>query len=277
MDTQNRESLFADAATPITIDQEYRFSWPTFPHDYVFKAGNQIGIVLVANYQSIGINGTTGATVTLDTKTSKVSLPIVGGAGAAAASGAFDPDTTAPTFDPIEDVAAETADPGGAAVTYPLPTATDTQDPAPVVDLRAAVRLAVRDRQHDGQLHRAGRQRQLVDRQLRGDAGVDRRGRRRRRWRRAADAEPHARRGGLVRRLHARPGARLLRDAGGERDLDGGAARCSPSPTRARPPPGTWSTGRSRCPRRSRQRRRAPAARAATTRPSAARRCRRSC
>ncbi len=133
MDTQNRESLFADAATPITIDQEYRFTWPTFPHDYVFKAGNQIGIVLVANYQSIGINGTTGATVTLDTKTSKVGLPIVGGAGAAAASGAFDPDTTAPTFGPIEDVAAETTDPGGAAVTYPLPTATDTQDPAPVV------------------------------------------------------------------------------------------------------------------------------------------------
>ena len=133
MDTSNRESLFADAASPITIDQKYRFSWPTYPHDYVFKAGNQIGIVLVANYSGFsGINGTTGATVTLDTKTSKVSLPIVGGSGAAIASGAFEPDTTAPTFNP-PNFAAQTTNPAGAQVAYPLPTATDSQDPAPVV------------------------------------------------------------------------------------------------------------------------------------------------
>ena len=100
LDTSNRESLLASAATPITIDQKYRFRWPTFPHDYVFKAGNQIGLVLIADYTQFGsIAGTgQGRTVTLDTKTSKMQLPIVGGATAAAASGAFVADTEAPVF-----------------------------------------------------------------------------------------------------------------------------------------------------------------------------------
>ena len=54
LDTSNRESLFANLASPITVGTEYRFGWPTFPHDYVFKAGNQIGVILVGNYTGFG-------------------------------------------------------------------------------------------------------------------------------------------------------------------------------------------------------------------------------
>jgi X-Pro dipeptidyl-peptidase len=134
LDTSNRESLLATAATPITIDQKYRFRWPTFPHDYVFKAGNQIGLVLIADYtQFNSVAGTgQGRTVTLDTKTSKMQLPIVGGATAAAASGAFVADTEAPVFNhTVLEVSSTSA--GGRTVDYPASLVTDSQDPNPTV------------------------------------------------------------------------------------------------------------------------------------------------
>ena len=133
MDTSNRESLFADAASLITADQKYRFTWPTYPHDYVFKAGNQIGIVLVANYSGFSaINGTTGATVTLDTKTSKVSLPIVGGA-APRSPPVLSSRRRRRRRSPRRTSRPRPRTPPAATVAYPLPTATDSQDPAPVV------------------------------------------------------------------------------------------------------------------------------------------------
>ena len=134
LDTSNRESLLASAATPITIDQKYRFRWPTFPHDYVFKAGNQIGLVLIADYTQFGsIAGTgQGRTVTLDTKTSKMQLPIVGGATAAAASGAFVADTEAPVFNQTV-LAVDSTSPDGRTVDYPPSLITDSQDPSPTV------------------------------------------------------------------------------------------------------------------------------------------------
>jgi X-Pro dipeptidyl-peptidase len=90
LDSSNRESLLPVAATPVAIGTRYRFAWPTFPNDFVFEAGHRIGIILVANYRSFSsIPGTTGSTVTLDTLASKVRLPIVGGYGAAVASGGF--------------------------------------------------------------------------------------------------------------------------------------------------------------------------------------------
>jgi X-Pro dipeptidyl-peptidase len=90
LDSSNRESLLASAATPVAIVAKYRFALPTFPNDFVFEAGHRIGIVLVANYASFSsVPGTTGSTVTLDTRASKVRLPIVGGYGAAVASGGF--------------------------------------------------------------------------------------------------------------------------------------------------------------------------------------------
>ncbi len=134
LDTSNRESLLASAATPITIDQKYRFRWPTFPHDYVFKAGNQIGLVLIADYTQFGsIAGTgQGRTVTLDTKTSKMQLPIVGGATAATASGAFVADTEAPVFNQTV-LAVDSTSADGRTVDYPPSLITDSQDPSPTV------------------------------------------------------------------------------------------------------------------------------------------------
>ena len=134
LDSSNRDSLLASAATPITIDQKYRFRWPTFPHDYVFKAGNQIGLVLVADYtQFSSVAGTgQGRTITLDTKTSKMQLPIVGGATAAAASGAFVADTEAPVFNQAV-LEVDSTSPDGRTVDYPPSLITDSQDPSPTI------------------------------------------------------------------------------------------------------------------------------------------------
>jgi X-Pro dipeptidyl-peptidase len=134
LDTSNRDSLLASAATPITIDQKYRFRWPTFPHDYVFKAGNQIGLVLIADYtqfSSVAGEGQ-GRTITLDTKTSKMQLPIVGGATAAAASGAFVADTEPPVFNQSV-LAVDSTSPDGRTVDYPPSLITDSQDPSPTI------------------------------------------------------------------------------------------------------------------------------------------------
>jgi X-Pro dipeptidyl-peptidase len=92
LDSSNRDSLLASAATPVAIGSKYRFAWPTFPNDFVFAAGHRIGLILVGNYTSFNsVAGTTGSTVTLDTRISRVRLPIVGGYGAALASGGFAP------------------------------------------------------------------------------------------------------------------------------------------------------------------------------------------
>ena len=79
LDVSNRESLLADAATPVAIGSRYRFAWATFPNDFVFAAGHRIGIILVANCTSFSsLAGATGSTVTPDTRVSKVRLPTVG-------------------------------------------------------------------------------------------------------------------------------------------------------------------------------------------------------
>ncbi|HET8755025.1 MAG TPA: CocE/NonD family hydrolase [Solirubrobacteraceae bacterium] len=134
LDSSNRDSL----TTPTTADPgvEYRFTWPTLPQDYVFAAGHQIGIILVGDYpQFPSVNGTSGTTVTLDTRASTVHLPVVGGYPAAVASGAFAADTVAPALQGMPaDIAVDTESGDGRAVTYTPPTATDDEDPAPVVE-----------------------------------------------------------------------------------------------------------------------------------------------
>ena len=62
------------------------------PNEHVFKAGHQIAIVVGG--QNTGISNNTGGSpnnvpVTLDARTSKVTLPIVGGQAALQAAGAF--------------------------------------------------------------------------------------------------------------------------------------------------------------------------------------------
>jgi X-Pro dipeptidyl-peptidase len=90
LDSSNRYSLLAGAARLVEPGRTYNFEWPTFPNDFEFAAGHRIGIVLVANYPGFqSASGTVGSTITLDTRRSKVRLPIVGGRRAAFASGGF--------------------------------------------------------------------------------------------------------------------------------------------------------------------------------------------
>ncbi|MDA0174735.1 CocE/NonD family hydrolase [Solirubrobacter taibaiensis] len=95
LDSSNRESLYRDVAT--VPHAEYRFRFPIMPVDYTFPAGHRVGIVLIANLNALQRNGTTGTTVTLNTKLSKVDLPIVGGYEAAVNAGAIEPVTATGT------------------------------------------------------------------------------------------------------------------------------------------------------------------------------------
>jgi X-Pro dipeptidyl-peptidase len=133
LDSTNRDSLFTGVGTPTVPGTKYEFKFPVLPTDYTFPAGHQIGVVLVANYSGYSsIVGTRGATVTVDTKNSKVILPVTGGSAAATAAGGFALDTTAPTLPAIPNVSVTTTDPTGTIVTFATP-ATDTQDPSPAV------------------------------------------------------------------------------------------------------------------------------------------------
>jgi X-Pro dipeptidyl-peptidase len=136
LDSSNRDSLFSGQATPVAVGQSYEFKFPVMPTDYTFPAGHQVGVVLVANDTSSGTAGTRGTAVTVDTRNSKVVLPITGGTQAAADSGAFVADTTPPALAP-PDMTVYTADLSGATVNY-APTATDTQDPSPAVSCNPA-------------------------------------------------------------------------------------------------------------------------------------------
>ncbi len=124
-------------ATNVTPGQFYTFKFPTLPTEYTIPAGHQLGVVVVAN-ASPGVAGTRGAVVTVDTKASKVTLPMTDAATTVDASGAFAPDTTAPTFADQATVVQNTTDLTGATVTYTPPVATDTQDTAPTVSCTPA-------------------------------------------------------------------------------------------------------------------------------------------
>ena len=131
LDSSNRNSL--RVAEPVNIGQRYRFTFPTLPEDFTFAAGHRIGIIIGANFSAYGsTNGMTQTQITLDTKLSKVSLPITGGYDAAFAAGAFVPETVAPVFGDVPDVTVDTAA-ASTVVTYALPTATDNEDPSPDV------------------------------------------------------------------------------------------------------------------------------------------------
>jgi X-Pro dipeptidyl-peptidase len=133
LDSSNRDSLLTGGATPAVIGQTYEFKWPTLPNDFTFPAGHQIGIVLGANFSGFSsILGTRSAAITVDTRASKVVLPVVGGYPAARGSGAFAPDTVAPTLHLPADITVDATSPAGAVVTYTA-TATDNEDPDPSI------------------------------------------------------------------------------------------------------------------------------------------------
>jgi len=76
LDSSNRDSLRADV--PVTPSTEYQFTFPIPPVDYTIPAGHRVGVVLMANFSNLERNGTTGTTITLNAKASKLSLPVVG-------------------------------------------------------------------------------------------------------------------------------------------------------------------------------------------------------
>ncbi|MBE2317096.1 X-prolyl-dipeptidyl aminopeptidase [Solirubrobacter sp. CPCC 204708] len=88
MDSSNRNSL--RVPEPVTIGEKTRFSWPLLPEDFTFAAGHRVGIVIGANHSGYQTtNGMTQADVTIDTRLSKIQLPIVGGYSAAVQAGLF--------------------------------------------------------------------------------------------------------------------------------------------------------------------------------------------
>jgi X-Pro dipeptidyl-peptidase len=86
LDGQNRDSI--TAAEPMTPGQMYEIGFPMLPEDYVFSAGNRIGVVLVGSYRDYGAQRIfTRPTITVDTKVSRIALPVLGGRHAAEAAG----------------------------------------------------------------------------------------------------------------------------------------------------------------------------------------------
>jgi X-Pro dipeptidyl-peptidase len=95
LDSSNRDSLWYQDATPVTIDAKDMFSIPTMPTEHTFEAGHRIGIIVTGHLigQTSAIEGgpaaTNGSVITVDTTTSKIMLPIVGGRQAALKAGVF--------------------------------------------------------------------------------------------------------------------------------------------------------------------------------------------
>ena len=117
LDSSNRDSL--RAASPVTVGQRYGYSIPMQPTEHTFEAGHQIGVVVVGNLY--GIAGTPGAQITVDTKLSRVRLPVAGGEAAARASGLTD-ETAATTTASVSPAA------GAAGWLRERPTVTLTAD-----------------------------------------------------------------------------------------------------------------------------------------------------
>ncbi len=94
LDSSNRDSLWYQDATPVTIDAKDMFSIPTMPTEHTFEAGHRIGIIVTGHLigQTSAIEGgpaaTNGSVITVET-TSKIMLPIVGGRQAALKAGVF--------------------------------------------------------------------------------------------------------------------------------------------------------------------------------------------
>jgi X-Pro dipeptidyl-peptidase len=95
LDSSNRDSLWYQDATPVTIAENDGFPIPTMPTEHTFKEGHRIGIIVTGHLigQTSAVEGgpaaTNGSVITVDTKTSKVQLPILGGRQAALRAGVF--------------------------------------------------------------------------------------------------------------------------------------------------------------------------------------------
>ena len=153
IDSSNRDSLYDE--TPVTPGVEYEFKFPIMPVDYTIPAGHRVGVVLMANYNALQRNGTTGTTITLNAKASSRSR-CRSSAGTTASSPRA---RWRPTLwrrsspPPPANIDMTIADPTGAVVTFPLPAATDNEDPSPDVVCDHASGLEVPGRLDARHLH----------------------------------------------------------------------------------------------------------------------------
>jgi X-Pro dipeptidyl-peptidase len=95
LDSSNRDSLWYQNATPVTIGAKDDFPIPAMPTEHTFKAGHRLAIIVTGHLigQTTAVEGgpaaTDGSVITIDTKTSKMQLPILGGRQAALRAGLY--------------------------------------------------------------------------------------------------------------------------------------------------------------------------------------------
>jgi X-Pro dipeptidyl-peptidase len=101
LDSSNRSSLWYQDASPVLAGAMNDYTVTMAPTEHIFEAGHRIGIVVVGNLfggtaqSGVPTSASPAQPITLDTRASKVSLPIVGGTAAMTDAGAFT-DPTAP-------------------------------------------------------------------------------------------------------------------------------------------------------------------------------------
>ncbi|GIJ44192.1 X-Pro dipeptidyl-peptidase [Virgisporangium aliadipatigenens] len=86
MDAQNRQSI--RVAVPLTPGELANYSFPLLPEDYVFAPGHRIGVIVVGSYPQYSSQADqTRANISLQLRSSRIVLPVVGGTAAAHAAG----------------------------------------------------------------------------------------------------------------------------------------------------------------------------------------------
>ncbi|MFC3502156.1 Xaa-Pro dipeptidyl-peptidase [Micromonospora krabiensis] len=86
LDGQNLKSL--SVTTPLVPGKKNTVEVPLLPEDYVFAAGNQIGVVLLGSYSGYSSRAKQNrADITVHFDSTRIELPVVGGRSAAARAG----------------------------------------------------------------------------------------------------------------------------------------------------------------------------------------------
>jgi X-Pro dipeptidyl-peptidase len=95
LDSRNRNSFWYEDASSVIPGSKNTYDIALQPTEHSFEAGHRIGIVVLGNLYGAGASGSIPSAlgpaqpITIDTRLSKVSLPIVGGAAAMTEAGAF--------------------------------------------------------------------------------------------------------------------------------------------------------------------------------------------
>ncbi len=101
IDSRQRNSTWYQDASPVVPGEFNTYNIPLQPTEHIFKAGSRISIIVTANLYGAGASGSIPSAVsaaqpiTIDTRQSKITLPLVGGSQSLVDSGAFtDPQGT---------------------------------------------------------------------------------------------------------------------------------------------------------------------------------------